>query len=34
MVGRGSYEAKSKFVDDDNETHLEFTWAFKVAKDW
>lgn len=34
MVGRGSYEAKSKFIDDDNETHLEFNWAFKVTKDW
>jgi Rho GDP-dissociation inhibitor len=34
MVGRGKYNAVSKFIDDDNETHLKFSWAFEVKKDW
>jgi Rho GDP-dissociation inhibitor len=34
MLGRGHYKAISKFVDDDNETHLQFTWSFDVKKDW
>ena len=34
MVGRGHYKAISKFVDDDNVTHLQFEWAFDVKKDW
>ncbi|KAF2800071.1 E set domain-containing protein [Melanomma pulvis-pyrius CBS 109.77] len=34
MVGRGHYTATSKFVDDDNVTHLQFDWAFDVKKDW
>lgn len=34
MLGRGHYEAVSKFIDDDNQTHLQFKWAFDVKKDW
>ena len=34
MIGRGHYEAVSKFVDDDNQTHLQFKWSFDIKKDW
>jgi len=34
MVGRGHYEAVSKFIDDDNQTHLSFKWSFDIKKDW
>ncbi|EMC91962.1 hypothetical protein BAUCODRAFT_78774 [Baudoinia panamericana UAMH 10762] len=34
MLGRGHYEAVSKFVDDDKQTHLQFNWSFDVKKDW
>ncbi|KAH8728702.1 immunoglobulin E-set [Phaeosphaeriaceae sp. PMI808] len=34
MIGRGHYEAVSKFVDDDNHTHLQFKWSFDIKKDW
>lgn len=34
MLVRGKYEAVSKFVDDDNVTHLKFEWSFEIAKDW
>jgi Rho GDP-dissociation inhibitor len=34
MLGRGHYEAVSKFVDDDNVTHLQFKWSFDIKKDW
>ncbi|WPH04405.1 E set domain-containing protein [Acrodontium crateriforme] len=34
MLGRGHYEAVSKFVDDDNQTHLQFKWSFDIKKDW
>ncbi|ORX52457.1 E set domain-containing protein [Hesseltinella vesiculosa] len=34
MLARGHYEAKSKFVDDDNETHMEWAWSFDIKKDW
>ena len=34
MLGRGKYEAVSKFIDDDNQTHLQFKWSFKIEKDW
>ena len=34
MLARGHYNAVSKFVDDDNVTHLEFAWAFDIKKDW
>ncbi|KAK5107586.1 hypothetical protein LTR62_000980 [Meristemomyces frigidus] len=34
MIGRGHYEAVSKFVDDDSQTHLQFKWSFDIKKDW
>ncbi|CAK1358483.1 Rho GDP-dissociation inhibitor [Cercospora beticola] len=34
MLGRGKYNAVSKFVDDDKKTHLHFEWSFEVKKEW
>jgi len=34
MLARGHYTAVSTFVDDDKKTHLQFEWAFDIAKDW
>ncbi|EGP84719.1 unnamed protein product [Zymoseptoria tritici ST99CH_1A5] len=34
MIARGKYKAVSKFIDDDNQTHLQFDWAFEVKKEW
>ncbi|KAJ4352478.1 rho GDP dissociation inhibitor [Didymosphaeria variabile] len=34
LLGRGHYKAVSKFVDDDNQTHLQFEWSFDIKKDW
>ncbi|KAI9179615.1 rho GDP dissociation inhibitor [Blastocladiella emersonii ATCC 22665] len=34
MLARGLYEVRSKFVDDDNQVHLEWDWSFKISKDW
>jgi len=34
MIARGSYKAKSKFVDDDGTTHLEYEYSFKIGKEW
>jgi len=34
MLARGHYEAVSKFIDDDDHTHLKFEWSFDIAKDW
>lgn len=34
MLARGHYEVTSRFVDDDDVTHLEFNWSFDIAKDW
>ncbi|KAI7864003.1 immunoglobulin E-set [Spinellus fusiger] len=34
ILARGHYEAKSKFVDDDNVTHMEWNWSFDIKKDW
>lgn len=31
---RGSYSAKSKFVDDDNKCYLEISYSFDIRKDW
>jgi len=33
-LARGHYEAKSKFVDDDNVTHIQWNWSFDIKKDW
>ncbi|KAH0605580.1 uncharacterized protein H6S33_004802 [Morchella sextelata] len=34
MLYRGHYEALSKFMDDDHNTHLEFSWSFNISKTW
>lgn len=34
MFARGSYSAKTKFVDDDNKCYLELNYAFDIQKDW
>jgi len=34
MLARGHYNAVSKFVDDDEQTHLKFDWSFDIKKDW
>ncbi|KAI5795520.1 rho guanidine dissociation inhibitor [Geopyxis carbonaria] len=34
MLFRGSYDAQSKFMDDDGKIHLEFKWAFAIKKTW
>ena len=34
MMARGHYNAVSKFVDDDEQTHLKFEWSFDIKKDW
>ncbi|KAI3440197.1 uncharacterized protein J3R85_003812 [Psidium guajava] len=34
MFARGSYAAKSKFVDDDNKCYLEINYTFDIRKDW
>jgi len=33
-LSRGSYSAKSSFVDDDKQSHLEYEYAFAIKKDW
>lgn len=34
MMARGHYNAVSKFIDDDEATHLKFEWSFDIKKDW
>lgn len=34
LLARGHYEAVSKFIDDDDVTHLKFEWSFDITKDW
>ncbi|KAJ5897807.1 Rho GDP-dissociation inhibitor [Penicillium tannophilum] len=34
MLARGSYNAVSRFLDDDDHTHLMFEWAFQITKEW
>ncbi|KAI8049625.1 rho guanidine dissociation inhibitor [Syncephalis plumigaleata] len=34
MLGRGSYEVKSAFIDDDKTRHLEWEWKIEIKKDW
>jgi len=34
MMARGHYEAVSKFIDDDDHTHLKFEWSFDITKSW
>ena len=33
-LARGKYTAKSRFIDDDKQTHLAYEYSFKIAKDW
>jgi Rho GDP-dissociation inhibitor len=34
MLSRGAYTAKSAFVDDDKQTHLEYEYSFAIKKGW
>ncbi|GMI69134.1 SUPERCENTIPEDE1 [Hibiscus trionum] len=34
FMAKGSYTAKSKFIDDDNKCHLEINYTFDIRKDW
>lgn len=34
MLFRGHYEVQSRFMDDDKNNHLEFSWSFDIKKDW
>jgi len=35
MIARsGTYNVKSRVIDDDREVYAEFEWAFKLGKDW
>jgi len=34
MIARGHYDAVSKFIDDDDHTHLKFEWSFDITKEW
>ncbi|CAL9015045.1 unnamed protein product [Prunus brigantina] len=34
IFARGSYSARSKFVDDDNKCYLEINYTFDIRKDW
>jgi len=34
LMTRGTYTAKSKFVDDDKQNHLEYEYSFSIKKDW
>ncbi|XP_047331391.1 rho GDP-dissociation inhibitor 1-like [Impatiens glandulifera] len=34
MFARGTYSAKTKFVDDDNKCYLEMNYNFDIQKDW
>ncbi|KAF8248914.1 rho guanidine dissociation inhibitor [Wilcoxina mikolae CBS 423.85] len=34
MLYRGTYDALSKFMDDDQKEHLSFKWTFEIKKSW
>ncbi|KAM4101676.1 hypothetical protein ACB094_05G162500 [Castanea mollissima] len=34
IFARGTYSARSKFVDDDNKCYLEINYTFDIRKDW
>ena len=34
MLARGHYKVKSKFIDDDGESHLAWEWTFDLKKKW
>lgn len=33
-LARGKYNAKSKFIDDDKQTHMEYEYCFQIKKGW
>jgi Rho GDP-dissociation inhibitor len=32
LLARGKYHVKSKFIDDDQTVHLEWTWNLEIKK--
>ncbi|PIN21308.1 Rho GDP-dissociation inhibitor [Handroanthus impetiginosus] len=34
ILARGSYSAKTQFLDDDNKCYLELNYTFEIRKDW
>ncbi|KAI3732166.1 hypothetical protein L1987_63365 [Smallanthus sonchifolius] len=34
ILARGSYSARTKFLDDDNKCYLELNYSFDIRKDW
>ncbi|XP_022853810.1 rho GDP-dissociation inhibitor 1-like [Olea europaea var. sylvestris] len=34
IFARGSYSAKTQFLDDDNRCYLEMNYTFEIKKDW
>jgi len=34
FIARGEYIVKTKFIDDDKNVHLEFTWKMQIKKGW
>ncbi|KAK0522824.1 rho GDP dissociation inhibitor [Tilletia horrida] len=34
MLARGTYAVRSRIIDDDKTVWADFTWYFKIAKDW
>ncbi|RVW31129.1 hypothetical protein VitviT2T_007246 [Vitis vinifera] len=34
MFARGSYSARSKFIDDDRKCYLDFSYTFDIQKNW
>lgn len=34
MLYRGTYDALSKFMDDDHKEHLSFKWTFEIKRSW
>ncbi|KAL7130399.1 hypothetical protein ABFS83_13G131300 [Erythranthe nasuta] len=34
FLARGSYSAKTQFLDDDNKSYLELNYTFEIKKDW
>ena len=33
-LARGNYTAKSKFIDDDKQDHMQYEYSFQIKKDW
>ncbi|KAJ1856650.1 rho GDP dissociation inhibitor [Coemansia sp. RSA 1822] len=34
MLARGTYNVKSRFIDDDNTVYLEWAWSMEIKKEW